>query len=134
MSIICRVNEDFVIYNTCSNRGANSRISRIVTGLSSSFLFAVLIERDMPTVTITGKPYANCVNQQLPTERDGLSLSGRGEPMKPLFDAVVLTVRLNMAKAISLYHLGGVIGLSLGAAELVAAFSANSLKRRATKP
>jgi hypothetical protein len=54
--------------------------------------------------------------------------------MKPLFDAVVLAVRLNMAKAINLYHLGGVIGLSLGAAELVAAFSANSLKRRETKP
>jgi len=60
--------------------------------------------------------------------------SGRREPMKPLFDAVVLAVRLNMAKAINLYHLGGVIGLSLGAAELVAAFSANSLKRRESKP
>jgi len=60
--------------------------------------------------------------------------SGRGEPMKPLFDAVVLAVRLNMAKAINLYHLGGVIGLSLGAAELVATFSANSLKRRESKP
>jgi hypothetical protein len=59
---------------------------------------------------------------------------GRREPMKPLFDAAVLTVRLNIAKAIDLYHLGGVIGLSLGAAELVAAFSANSLKRRETKP
>jgi hypothetical protein len=59
---------------------------------------------------------------------------GRREPMKPLFDAVMLTVRLNIAKAIDLYHLGGVIGLSLGAAELVAAFSANSLKRRETKP
>ena len=47
---------------------------------------------------------------------------------------VLLTVRLNMAKAINLYLLGGVIGLSLGAAELVTAFSANSLKRRATKP
>jgi len=54
--------------------------------------------------------------------------------MKPLFDAVMLTVRLNITKAIDLYHLGGVIGLSLGAAELVAAFSANSLKRRETKP
>ena len=74
MSITCRVNDDFVIYNTCSNRGANSRISRIVTGLSSSFLFAVLIEEDMPIVSTTGKRYANCVNQQIPTERDGLSL------------------------------------------------------------
>ncbi len=54
--------------------------------------------------------------------------------MKPLFDAVVQTVMLNMAKAINLYHLGGVIGLSLGVAELVTAFSANSLKRRANQP
>ena len=54
--------------------------------------------------------------------------------MKPLFDAVVLTVRLNMAKAINLYHLGGVIAISLGAAELVAGFSAHILKRRETKP
>jgi len=54
--------------------------------------------------------------------------------MKPLFDAVVLALRLNMAKAINLYRLGGVIGLSLCVAELVAAFSANSLKRRETKP
>lgn len=54
--------------------------------------------------------------------------------MKLLVDAVVVTVKLNMAEAINLYHLGGVIGLSLGAAELVAAFSANRLKRRKTKP
>jgi hypothetical protein len=59
--------------------------------------------------------------------------SGRREPVKPLFDAVVLTVRLNMAKAINLYLLGGVIGLLFGGAEFVAAFSANSLKRRETK-
>ena len=69
MSIICRVNEDFVIYNTCSNRGANSRISRIVTGLSSSFLFAVLIERDMLSVSTADKQYAKCVNEQKPAER-----------------------------------------------------------------
>jgi hypothetical protein len=50
--------------------------------------------------------------------------------MKPLFDAVALTVMLNMGKAINLYRLGGVIGLSLGVAELVTAFSTNSLKRR----
>ena len=39
--------------------------------------------------------------------------------MKPLFDAVVLTVKLNIAKAINLYLLGGEIGLSLRAARLV---------------
>jgi hypothetical protein len=53
--------------------------------------------------------------------------------MKPLFDAIVLAVRLNRARAVNLYHLGGVIALSLGAAELVAC-SANSLKRRDSKP
>jgi hypothetical protein len=52
--------------------------------------------------------------------------------MKPLFDAVVLTVMLNTSKAIDLYRLGGVIGLSLGVAELVKSFSTNSLKRRST--
>ena len=54
--------------------------------------------------------------------------------MKPLFDAVVLTVKLNIAKAINLYLLGGEIGLALGAAELVSTFSANGRKRRANKP
>jgi hypothetical protein len=34
--------------------------------------------------------------------------------MKPLIDVVVLTVMLNMAKAIHLYRLGGAIGLLLG--------------------
>ena len=54
--------------------------------------------------------------------------------MKTLFDAAALTVMLNMAKAINLYLVGGEIGLSLVAAGLVTAFSANSLKRRASKP
>ena len=54
--------------------------------------------------------------------------------MKPLFDAVVLTVKLNMAKAINLYLVGGEIGLFLLAARLVTEFSANNLKRRAKKP
>ena len=38
--------------------------------------------------------------------------------MKTLFDAVVLTVKLNIAKAINLYLVGGEIGLSLLAAEI----------------
>ena len=54
--------------------------------------------------------------------------------MKPLFDAVVLTVKLNIANAINLYLVGGEIGLSLLAARLVTEFSANNLKRRANKP
>jgi hypothetical protein len=54
--------------------------------------------------------------------------------MKPLFDAVVVTVKLNMAKAISVYLVGGEIGLSLLAARLVTEFSANSRNRRANKP
>jgi len=29
------------------------------------FLFAVLIERDMPTVSTADKRYANCVNRRL---------------------------------------------------------------------
>ncbi len=39
---------------------------------------------------------------------------GRTEPMKPLFDAVVVTATQNVAKAINLYLLGGVMGLFLG--------------------
>lgn len=54
--------------------------------------------------------------------------------MKPLFDAAVLTVKLNIAKAINLYLLGGEIGLALLAARLITAFSAASLKRKANKP
>ena len=54
--------------------------------------------------------------------------------MKPLFDAVVITVKLNTAKVISLYLLGGEVGLSLLAARLLTEFSANRLKRRASKP
>ena len=42
------LNELFVICAACSNRGGNSRISRNVTGLSSLFLFTLLIERGMP--------------------------------------------------------------------------------------
>jgi hypothetical protein len=53
--------------------------------------------------------------------------------MRPIFDAVVLTVKLNMATAINLYLLGGEIGLSLGAARLITAFSVNRLKRSANK-
>lgn len=53
--------------------------------------------------------------------------------MKLFFDAVVLTVAQNMGKAIDLYTLGGVIGLMLGVAESVTAFSANTLKRRENK-
>jgi hypothetical protein len=34
--------------------------------------------------------------------------------MKPLFDAVALTVMKNMARAINLYCWGGAIGLFLG--------------------
>ncbi|MGD0868762.1 MAG: hypothetical protein ABSB88_04370 [Bryobacteraceae bacterium] len=36
--------------------------------------------------------------------------------MRPLVDAVMLTVTLHTAKAIDLYRLGGVIGLLLGGA------------------
>jgi hypothetical protein len=46
----------------------------------------------------------------------------------------VLTVKLNIAKAINLYLVGGEIGLSLLAARLVTEFSANRLKRRANQP
>jgi hypothetical protein len=54
--------------------------------------------------------------------------------MKPLFCGVVLTVTQNMGKAINLYRLGGVMGLSLGVAKMVTAFSSSSLKRRTNKP
>jgi len=54
--------------------------------------------------------------------------------MKALFDAVVLALMLNMGKAIGLYRLGGVIGLSLGAAELFTGYPANNFKRRAKQP
>ena len=67
------VNELFVIYNACSNRGGNSRISRNVAGF---YLLQceVLIVRGMSTLATTQERYANCVNQQIPAERDGFSI------------------------------------------------------------
>jgi hypothetical protein len=54
--------------------------------------------------------------------------------MKPLFDAVVPTVKLSIAKVINVYLVGGEIGLSLLAARLVTEFSANRRKSRSNKP
>jgi hypothetical protein len=86
------------------------------------------------TSLVVGAPSSWIASQNTKEQRDS-DLPGDGrEPMKPLFYGVVLTVTQNMGKAINLYRLGGVIGLLLGVAESVTAFSASSLNRRANKP
>ncbi len=53
--------------------------------------------------------------------------------MKTFFEAVLLIVMQEIGKAIDLYRLGGSIGLLLGVAESMTAFSATGLKRRLIK-
>ena len=102
-----------------SNREGKARISRNVAGASSWVLSHVI----------------NCEGHANPEyNRDTIwqvckPADTRREPMKPLFDAVVLTVKLNIAKAINLYLVGGEIGLSLLAARLVTEFSMIAIVR-----
>ena len=117
-------NELFVICAADSNREGMARISRNVVGASSWVLSHVINSEGHINHEYGRARYGKYANHA----------NTRREAMKPLFDAAVLTAKLNIAKAINLYLVGGEIGLSLLAARLVTEFSANSLKGRANKP